>query len=204
MLAFAVLLPTVDPVSLAFEVIPLLVLFEISIWLSVIMERRWNRNLPDEEEFGSASGDEDTPEDDAVASDGVELESSRQTKTSMTRSMTTRSCSTSTSRDSRRIAAVGGRDPLNVISADWVVPVEGPPIESGAVAIADDGTIEAVGSIDDLGQGDHHEGCVIIPGLVNAHSHLEYAVYAGFGDGLPFVPGSGCTFNARTRSTSTT
>ena len=75
-----------------------------------------------------------------------------------------------------------------MISADWVVPVEGPPIENGAVAIADDGTIETVGSAEDLGQGDHHEGCVIIPGLVNAHSHLEYAVYAGFGDGLPFVP----------------
>ena len=77
---------------------------------------------------------------------------------------------------------------MSVISADWVVPVEGPPIENGAVAIADDGTIEAVGAIADLGQGEHHEGCVIIPGFVNAHSHLEYAVYAGFGDGLPFVP----------------
>ena len=29
---------------------------------------------------------------------------------------------------------------------------------------------------------------MIVPGFVNAHSHLEYAVYAGFGDGLPFVP----------------
>ena len=27
-----------------------------------------------------------------------------------------------------------------------------------------------------------------MPGFVNAHSHIEYAVYAGFGDGLPFVP----------------
>jgi sec-independent protein translocase protein TatC len=37
----AVLLPTVDPVSLAFELVPLLLLFEASIWLSVLMERRW-------------------------------------------------------------------------------------------------------------------------------------------------------------------
>ena len=44
LLAFAILLPTVDPVSLAFETIPLLVLFEMSIWLSVVMERRWNRS----------------------------------------------------------------------------------------------------------------------------------------------------------------
>jgi sec-independent protein translocase protein TatC len=40
--AIAVLLPTVDPVSLAFEAIPLLLLFEGSIWLSVFFEKRWN------------------------------------------------------------------------------------------------------------------------------------------------------------------
>ena len=44
MLAFAILLPTVDPVSLALEVAPLLVLYELSIWLSVLMERRWERS----------------------------------------------------------------------------------------------------------------------------------------------------------------
>ena len=39
----AILLPTVDPVSLLFETLPLLVLFEASIWLAVLMERRWER-----------------------------------------------------------------------------------------------------------------------------------------------------------------
>lgn len=39
----AVLLPTVDPVSLAFEVVPMLILFEFSIWLAGVMERRWAR-----------------------------------------------------------------------------------------------------------------------------------------------------------------
>ena len=39
----AVLLPTVDPVSLAFEVMPLLLLFELSIWVASYMERRWER-----------------------------------------------------------------------------------------------------------------------------------------------------------------
>jgi sec-independent protein translocase protein TatC len=43
LLVFAILLPTVDPVSLALEVVPLLLLFELSIWLSVVMERRWDR-----------------------------------------------------------------------------------------------------------------------------------------------------------------
>ena len=31
-------------------------------------------------------------------------------------------------------------------------------------------------------------GCILAPGLVNAHTHLEYAGYAGFGDGLAFGP----------------
>ena len=39
--ALAVLLPTIDPISLIFESIPLLLLFEGSIWLSVFFERRW-------------------------------------------------------------------------------------------------------------------------------------------------------------------
>ena len=49
MLAFAILLPTVDPVSLVFEVVPLLMLFEASIWLSEVMERRWERSAAEAE-----------------------------------------------------------------------------------------------------------------------------------------------------------
>ena len=48
LLVFAILLPTVDPVSLAFEVVPLVLLFELSIWLSVFMERRWQQSWDDE------------------------------------------------------------------------------------------------------------------------------------------------------------
>ena len=39
----AILLPTVDPVSLTFEVVPLLALYFASVWLATIMERRWER-----------------------------------------------------------------------------------------------------------------------------------------------------------------
>jgi cytosine/adenosine deaminase-related metal-dependent hydrolase len=70
-----------------------------------------------------------------------------------------------------------------VLSADWVLPVEGPPIERGAVAI-EDGRIAAVGTAEELGEGVRYEDSVIVPGFVNAHSHLEYAVYGGFGDAL--------------------
>ena len=74
-----------------------------------------------------------------------------------------------------------------MLSADWVVPVEGPPIRDGAVAI-EDGLIVAVGSAAEIGAGERYRDAVILPGFVNAHSHLEYAVYGGFGDGLSFGP----------------
>jgi cytosine/adenosine deaminase-related metal-dependent hydrolase len=69
------------------------------------------------------------------------------------------------------------------LSADWVLPVDGPPIAGGRVAYQD-GRIVEVGT----GRAEHHfADAVIVPGFVNAHSHLEYAVYAGFGDGAPFA-----------------
>lgn len=76
---------------------------------------------------------------------------------------------------------------MRILSADWVLPVEGAPIERGAVGI-EDGRIAAVGTVEELGEGEHFAGAAIVPGFVNAHTHLEYAVYAGFGDGLSFGP----------------
>jgi cytosine/adenosine deaminase-related metal-dependent hydrolase len=77
---------------------------------------------------------------------------------------------------------------VRVLSADWVVPVEGDPIPDGAVAIGEDGRIAAVGPVSEIGEGERFPEAVILPGFVNAHTHLEYAVYAGFGDGLSFGP----------------
>lgn len=77
---------------------------------------------------------------------------------------------------------------MTVFAADWVLPVDAPPLERGAVAV-EDARIAAVGTLDELGPADRSfESAVIVPGFVNAHSHLEYAVYAGFGDGLEFGP----------------
>ena len=75
---------------------------------------------------------------------------------------------------------------MRILSADWVVPVEGEPIRDGAVAIEDDGRIAAVGPAAEIGVGERFPESVILPGFVNAHTHLEYANYAGFGDGLDF------------------
>jgi cytosine/adenosine deaminase-related metal-dependent hydrolase len=76
---------------------------------------------------------------------------------------------------------------VRILSADWVVPVEGPPIRDGAIAIDDEsGAIAAVGARSELGEGRHYPEAVILPGFVDAHTHLEYEVYTGFGDGLGF------------------
>jgi cytosine/adenosine deaminase-related metal-dependent hydrolase len=80
-----------------------------------------------------------------------------------------------------------------VLAADWVVPVDADPIEQGAVAL-EDGEIIAVGAAHEVIAAhpsaivEQHEGCVLAPGFVNLHTHLEYAGYGGFGDGLAFGP----------------
>ncbi len=73
---------------------------------------------------------------------------------------------------------------MTELSADWVLPVDGPPIKGGRVRF-EDGVLVEVGT----GRADRHfADAAIVPGFVNAHSHLEYSVYAGFGDGMPFGP----------------
>jgi len=73
---------------------------------------------------------------------------------------------------------------VSEISAGWVLPVGGAPIEGGLVRF-ENGRITFVGP----GRATRHfDDAVILPGFVNAHSHLEYASYAGFGDGAPFAP----------------
>jgi cytosine/adenosine deaminase-related metal-dependent hydrolase len=68
------------------------------------------------------------------------------------------------------------------VSADWVIPVDGPALPDAHVSW-EDGRIVEVGS----GRSERHfAGAIIVPGIVNTHSHLEYAVYAGFGDGEQF------------------
>jgi cytosine/adenosine deaminase-related metal-dependent hydrolase len=72
----------------------------------------------------------------------------------------------------------------SAVSADWVLPVDGPPIEGGVVRY-EGGRIVEVGP----GRAERHFAeAAIVPGFVNAHTHLEYANYAGFGDGMPFGP----------------
>ena len=81
---------------------------------------------------------------------------------------------------------------MRILAASWVVPAGGPPIRDGRVAV-EAGRIVWVGSpldagapeapVLDLGDG------VLLPGLVNAHCHLELSALAGRVDrSRGFVP----------------
>src|SRR5262249_58875493 len=88
-------------------------------------------------------------------------------------------------RSDRRVAPI--------VEADWVVPVEGDPLPHAAVVV-DGEQIAAVGPRDELAAAHPGAerlalpGCVVAPGFVNLHTHIEYSAYAGFGDGLAFGP----------------
>jgi cytosine/adenosine deaminase-related metal-dependent hydrolase len=70
----------------------------------------------------------------------------------------------------------------HAVSAGWVLPADGPPLRDAFVAWENGRIIEVA-----PGRAErHYEEALILPGLVNAHSHIEYAVYGGFGDGETF------------------
>lgn len=66
---------------------------------------------------------------------------------------------------------------MKIYAASHLYPVSSPSLEGGAIAvengrIADMGTREHITALHD-GPVTEYPGCAIIPGLVNAHSHLE-------------------------------
>ena len=60
------------------------------------------------------------------------------------------------------------------LAAQWILPIAQPPLEDGVIAVRD-GSIESVGfrgefpevDVEELGQ------VILMPGLINAHAHLE-------------------------------
>ena len=69
-----------------------------------------------------------------------------------------------------------------LLRARTVYPVSSPPIEDGAVIIQDDKILE-VGSFRDLSSSDSDQTDLgevfLMPGLINAHCHLDYTGMAG-------------------------
>ena len=70
------------------------------------------------------------------------------------------------------------------LAARWVLPVDGPAIERGAVLLGDDGRIRAVGPAGlvpvppDVPAEDFGD-MLLLPGLINTHTHLELTGLGG-------------------------
>jgi 5-methylthioadenosine/S-adenosylhomocysteine deaminase len=65
--------------------------------------------------------------------------------------------------------------------ARWVLPITQPPIENGTV-VENDGRITYVGPREGAPPGDDYElgESILLPGLVNTHTHLELTAMRGF------------------------
>ncbi|TLN18727.1 hypothetical protein FDZ71_05610, partial [bacterium] len=68
---------------------------------------------------------------------------------------------------------------MKLIAAPLLLPVAAPPIRDGAALVGDDGLILAVGPLRELtrtapeASTTFHEDSVILPALINCHTHLE-------------------------------
>src|SRR6185503_1061379 len=71
--------------------------------------------------------------------------------------------------------------------ARWIVPIAEPPIADGVVAV-DGGRITFVGTAADAPSADETDlgDVLLMPGLVNAHCHLELTAMRGFLEDLDF------------------
>jgi cytosine/adenosine deaminase-related metal-dependent hydrolase len=77
---------------------------------------------------------------------------------------------------------------VHVYRARWVVPVTGLPVRDGAVAVRD-GRFTYVGPHSRAPKGEVRDlgDALLLPGLVNTHTHLELTAMRGFLEDLPFA-----------------
>jgi 5-methylthioadenosine/S-adenosylhomocysteine deaminase len=76
---------------------------------------------------------------------------------------------------------------VKIYSARWVLSISGPAIRDGAVAVNGE-SIAYVGPASDAPPGERIDlgNAVLMPGLVNAHTHLELTAMRGWLEDLPF------------------
>ncbi len=89
------------------------------------------------------------------------------------------------------IAAAIAAAPRTVYTAQWVLPITAAPISEGVVVVQD-GRVVHVGPEATLPESFRDDrrvalgASVLLPGLVNAHTHLELTALRGFLEGLAF------------------
>ena len=71
--------------------------------------------------------------------------------------------------------------------ARWVVPITSEPVRDGVVVVDGD-RIAFVGPVEEAPPGDDHDlgDALLLPGLVNTHTHLELTAMRGFLEDLDF------------------
>ena len=76
---------------------------------------------------------------------------------------------------------------MQIYRARWVVPIAAPPVRDGAIAVQD-GRIAYVGGASGAPRGQLRDlgDALLLPGLVNTHTHLELTAMRGFLENLPF------------------
>ena len=77
------------------------------------------------------------------------------------------------------------------LRARWVVPVDLPPISFGEVVISGDRIVEVRtfdSSLPIPPDVTDYGNAIIMPGLVNVHTHLDYTVMRGFLEDIDFFP----------------
>ena len=72
--------------------------------------------------------------------------------------------------------------------ARWVLPITQPPIENGTV-VESDGVVRYVGSRSAAPPGDDYDlgDAILLPGLINTHTHLELTAMRGFLENCRFT-----------------
>jgi cytosine/adenosine deaminase-related metal-dependent hydrolase len=74
---------------------------------------------------------------------------------------------------------------MRILSADWLLPISSPPLRDGAVVVDYGGTIVDVGPRREIVARhanlpcDSEPNSILMPGLVNAHTHLELCAMKG-------------------------
>jgi 5-methylthioadenosine/S-adenosylhomocysteine deaminase len=74
---------------------------------------------------------------------------------------------------------------MTVFEANWICPVSSPPVRNGRLSI-DGGVVSALAANGSNTDVVRFPGCAIIPGFVNAHTHLELTILRGYLDNLSF------------------
>lgn len=73
---------------------------------------------------------------------------------------------------------------MTVYEADWVCPVSAEPVRQGRIAVEQERIVTPPAQPGDVVR---FPGCAIIPGFVNAHTHIELTILRGYLDRLPFA-----------------